>query len=95
MSSNLIQLLQVTLDGCATQDMADAKVRQVIHSIIDDDQKELSTPDAADWLGKSEATLKRWRAHQCGPRYRKDAGGAVRYRMAWLKDYQTEGVVND
>ena len=76
-----------------SQNLTDEKVREIVHSIIDDDLAELVTPDAAAWLNKSEATLKRWRAQKCGPRYRKDIGGKVRYRMDWLKEFQSEGVI--
>ena len=92
--SQLAVTLQTTLAGAIAQNLPDPQVRQIVLSIVDDDQRELTTVDAADYLNKSEPTLKRWRRKGIGPRYRKDAGGAIRYRLDWLREFQTEGVVS-
>ena len=91
--SQLAATLQTTLAGAIAQNLPDNEIRKVVLSIVDDDKKELTTRDAADYLNKSEPTMKRWRMLGIGPRYRKDVGGAVRYRIDWLREYQTEGVI--
>lgn len=92
--TQLAVTLQTTIAGAIAQGLPDKELCLIVHSIIDDDKKELTTPDAADWLNKSEATLKRWRALKCGPRYRKEPFGAIQYRLDWLREFQAEGVVN-
>ena len=93
--SQLAVTLQTTIAGAIAQDLPDTEIRKVILSIVDDIYRELKTVDAADYLNKSEPTLKRWRRKGIGPRYRKDAGGAIRYRLDWLREFQTEGVVSN
>ena len=92
--SQLAVTLQTTLAGAIANNLPDSQVRQIVLSIVDDDQRELTTVDAADYLSKSEPTLKRWRRNGIGPRYRKDVGGAIRYRLDWLREFQAEGVVS-
>ena len=92
--SQLAATLQTTLAGAIAQGLPDTEIRKVILSIVDDDKVELTTPEAADYLNKSEATLKRWRRDGVKLRYRKDPGGAIRYRLDWLRKFQAEGVIN-
>ena len=92
--SQLAITLQTTLAGAMANNLPDPQIRQIILSIVADDQRELTTVDAADYLSKSEPTLKRWRRKGIGPRFRKDVGGAIRYRLDWLREFQTEGVVS-
>ena len=92
--SQLAITLQTTLAGAIANNLPDPQIRQIVLSIVDDDRRELTTVDAADYLSKSEPTLKRWRRKGIGPRFRKDVGGAIRYRIDWLREFQTEGVVS-
>ena len=92
--SQLAITLQTTLAGAIANNLPDPQIRQIVLSIVADDQRELTTVDAADYLSKSEPTLKRWRRKGIGPRFRKDVGGAIRYRLDWLREFQTEGVVS-
>ena len=92
--SQLAITLQTTLAGAIANNLPDPQIRQIVLSIVADDQRELTTVDAADYLSKSEPTLKRWRRKGIGPRFRKDVGGAIRYRIDWLREFQTEGVVS-
>lgn len=92
-TSQMILLLQNTLAGAVAQELSDTEVRDLIMAIIDDDKKELNTPDAADYLNKSVMTLKRWRKERIGPKYRKEPGGSIRYRLDWLREFQEEGVI--
>ena len=92
-TSQLAITLQTTLAGAITNNLPDSQIRQIVLSIVADDQRELTTVDAADYLSKSEPTLKRWRRKGIGPRFRKDVGGAIRYRLDWLREFQAEGVV--
>lgn len=93
-TSQLAITLQTTLAGAITNNLPDSQIRQIVLSIVADDQRELTTVDAADYLSKSEPTLKRWRRKGIGPRFRKDVGGAIRYRLDWLREFQAEGVVS-
>jgi len=91
--SQLIRNLTNALAGAISQELPDPEICKIILSIVDDDKREFPTTDAADYLNKSEATMKRWRSLGIGPKYRKEPGGAVRYRLDWLREFQTEGVV--
>ena len=92
--THLQTALRTALAGAAAEGMDDEALREVILTIADDANRELTTPQAAQFLGKSELTLKRWRCQGIGPTYRKDPGGAIRYRMAWLHEFMNEGVVD-
>lgn len=50
----------------------------------------LRTPDAAEYLGLSPATLTTWRCRGGGPRFCR-MGRAVRYRRADLDTFATSG----
>lgn len=52
---------------------------------------EIDQANAAAILGKAPATLKSWRASGSGPPYRKNAGGAVRYRLIDLAACELQG----
>jgi hypothetical protein len=91
--SQLAVTLQTTLAGAIAQNLPDPQIRQIVLSIVDDDKRELTTVDAADYLNKSAPTLKRWRREGIGPKFRKECGGAIRYRLDWLREFQTEGVI--
>jgi len=90
---NLAGTLQTLLHGAIAQELPDNEVRQVVLSVIEDDRRRLDTPAAADFLGKSRQTLERWRRQKSRPRYSKDSGGYVRYRLDWLKNFQTAGEI--
>jgi hypothetical protein len=91
--SHLIPQLKNTIAGAIAQDLPDFEIRKLIMAIVDDDKVELTTIEAAEYLKKSVATLKRWRRDRIPLRYRKDPGGAIRYRLDWLREFQSEGVI--
>jgi len=92
--SHLIPTLKNAIAGAEVQALTDPEIRAVIMSIINDDKREMDTAAAADELDKSCSTLKRWRRLGIGPTYRKDAGGAIRYRLDWLREFQEDGTVH-
>jgi len=47
----------------------------------------LTARQAAEWLGLTEPTLRRWRCEGRGPRFVKLNGAAVRYTLSELEAY--------
>jgi hypothetical protein len=91
--NTIIPLLETALAGAVALNLSDDETRSQILAICDDDRRELTTPEAADYLSKSEITLKQWRMKKIGPKYRKDIGGYVRYELRWLREFQDAAVV--
>ena len=91
--NTIIPLLETALAGAAALNLSDAETRSQILAICDDDRRELTTPEAAEYLSKSEITLKQWRMKKIGPKYRKDIGGYVRYELRWLREFQSAAEV--
>lgn len=56
---------------------------------IEDDERYLSTADAARFTGFAPGTLMNWRSQRRGPSYCKSRGatGAARYKLADLKAF--------
>jgi hypothetical protein len=91
--SQLIQTLRMALAGAESESLPDPEVRDVIMTIVSDGDRELDTKGAADYIGYSAPTLKLWRYKNQGPKYRKDAGGRIRYKVKWLNEHMNDGVV--
>ena len=89
----LAGMLQTFLAGAVAQNMSDGEVARLVSGLLEDETKELTTIEAADYLNKTKATLERWRWAKTGPRYRKEQGGQVRYRTEWLREFQEGGQV--
>lgn len=94
-SPSIYHLLRAALMGCEAQGFNEVQVAEILVQLLQPDEKELDTHGAARFLGKSAATLERWRVRGTGPKYRKDTTGAVRYRVGWLKDHQNSGSFSD
>jgi predicted DNA-binding transcriptional regulator AlpA len=47
---------------------------------------------AAEWMGTTQATMRRWRHEGRGPRYVK-LGSNVRYKIAWLEEFLDQQTV--
>ena len=59
--SQIIQTLRIALFGAESEGLSDIEVRDVIMTIVSDDDRELDTKGAADYIGYSAPTLKLWR----------------------------------
>jgi hypothetical protein len=88
--SQLIQTLRMALSGAESESLSDPEIRDVIKTIVSDEDRELDTKCAADHIGYSAPTLKLWRYNNKGPKFRKDCGGRIRYKVRWLNDYMNE-----
>ena len=62
--------------------------------ITDDDERYLSTADAARFMGFAAGTLANWRSQRRGPPYSKSRGttGPARYRLADLRRFMAARV---
>jgi len=61
---------------------------------MDEQNRTLTTPEAAEWLGLSTPTLARWRGQRVGPPYIKLGPKSVRYRISDLDSWQQAQVVD-
>ena len=91
--TELLLLLKTALAGAESKNLSDDEIRICLRPLIDSEHREVNTREAALMLGKAPVTLKRWRANQIGPRFRKDDGGCVRYQIGWLREHQSKGIV--
>ena len=91
--SQLIRTIRLALSGAESERLSDTELRDVIMTIVSDGERELDTKGAADYVGYSAPSLKLWRYKNRGPRYRKDAGGRIRYKVKWLNEHMNDGVV--
>ena len=85
--SQLIQTIRIALAGAESENLSDPQIRDVIQTIVADDDREFDTTGAGDYIGYSAPTLKLWRYKKKGPKYRKDAGGRIRYKKRWLDEH--------
>ena len=89
--SPFVQLLKTTIIGAVAEDLSDDEIREMLLTILRDNSREMDTKAAAEYLGYSAPTLKLWRYKKIGPKYRKDGGGRIRYRLDWLNQYTENG----
>lgn len=94
-SLSIYHLLRATLTGCEVQGLNEIQLAEILVPLLQPDDKELDTHEAARFLNRSVATLERWRWKGYGPKYRKDEQGLVRYRIGWLREHQNSGSFSD
>jgi hypothetical protein len=66
--------------------------RAELEEIIADPNRWVAEIPASQIMGIPRGTLRRFRMHGRGPRYRK-VGGAVRYKVTWLLEYIAQTTV--
>ena len=93
--TELITVLRTILLGCEAQGLSDDEVRSVVRHYVDEPEREYDTRGAAEYIGKSTATLKHWRLNGLGPTYRREGGSKsnVRYKQKWLDEWMNSNVV--
>jgi hypothetical protein len=61
-------------------------VREELDSLSMSPHSFVSDRVAAEIIGSTPSTMRRWRYEERGPRYVK-CGSTVRYRVSWLKEF--------
>ena len=86
-------LLKAAITGAEAQSLDQSDLASLLIPMLQPDDQELDTHQAAAFLGRATSTLENWRCQGKGPNYRKDENGLIRYRIGWLKDWHNQGEV--
>ena len=91
--SQLIRLLENAIAGAVAQQLPEPEVREIVLGIVEDEEEEFDTSEAADYLHRAVPTLKLWRREGKGPTFRRDESGRITYKKRWLNEHRNKGVV--
>lgn len=89
----LAEQIKLVAVGAIAEGYSDNKFRETVNEVLGQNDGTTNTPGAAEYLGRSESTLRLWRRKGVGPTYERDHTGRVLYSFSKLRDYRRGNVV--
>jgi len=83
-------LLKAAITGAEAQNLNQYDLASMLIPMLEPDEQELDTHQAAAWIGNAPSTLENWRSQKKGPKFRKRKGpnSEVRYTIGDLKEWK-------